>query len=68
MQAVGAGIGRYNELKAIYAAKIDRETKSIAVVNLNEGKAASADEAIMMAEKAQGGKSFKDFLDAAAKR
>jgi hypothetical protein len=62
-----SGINRYNEIKAVYAAKVNRETKSMAVVNINEGKAASADEAIVMAEEAQKveGATFKECMDKA---
>ncbi len=61
-----SGINRYSEIQAVYAAKINRETKSMAVVNLNEGKALSADEAIVMAEEARkNGETFKDYMDKA---
>jgi len=61
-----SGISRYNEIQAVYAAKVNRETKSMAVVNLNEGKALSADEAIVMAEEARkNGVTFKDYMDKA---
>jgi hypothetical protein len=61
-----SGINRYNEIKAVYAAKVNRETKSMAVVSLNEGKAASADEAIVMAEEAQkNGVTFKEYMEKA---
>jgi hypothetical protein len=60
------GVNRYSEIQAVYAAKINRETKSMAVVNLNEGKALSADEAIIMAEEARkNGVTFKEHMDKA---
>ncbi|MDR2591252.1 MAG: hypothetical protein LBC59_00395 [Chitinispirillales bacterium] len=62
------GVNRYNEIQAVYAAKVNRETKSMAVVNLNEGKALSADEAIVMAEEARrNGATFKEYMDKAMK-
>jgi hypothetical protein len=61
-----SGINRYNEIQAVYAAKVNRETKSMAVVNLNEGKALSADEAIIMAEEERKNRvPFKDYMDKA---
>jgi len=61
-----SGINRYSEIQAVYAAKVNRETKNMAVVNLNEGKAQSADEAIIMAEEARmNGETFKDYMDKA---
>ncbi|MDR2693053.1 MAG: hypothetical protein LBB74_02425 [Chitinispirillales bacterium] len=61
-----SGINRYSEIQAVYAAKVNRETKSMAVVNLNEGKALSADEAIVMAEEARkSGVTFKEYMDKA---
>jgi hypothetical protein len=60
------GVSRYNEIQAVYAAKVNRETKSMAVVNLNEGKASSADEAIIMAEEMRkNGVTFKECMDKA---
>ena len=61
-----SGVNRYNEIQAVYAAKVNRETKSMAVVNLNEGKALSADEAIVMAEEARkSGVTFKEYMNKA---
>jgi len=60
------GVNRYSEIQAVYAAKVNRETKSMAVVNLNEGKALSADEAIVMAEEARkSGVTFKEYMNKA---
>jgi len=60
------GVNRYSEIQAVYAAKINRETKSMAVVSLSEGKASSADEAIIMAEEARkNGVTFKEYMDKA---
>jgi len=61
-----SGANRYSEIQAVFAAKINRETKSMAVVNLSEGKATSADEAIIMAEEARkSGVTFKECMDKA---
>jgi hypothetical protein len=61
-----SGVNRYNEIQAVYAAKVNRETKSMAVVSLNEGKALSADEAIVMAEEARkSGVTFKEYMNKA---
>jgi hypothetical protein len=60
------GVNRYSEIQAVYAAKINRETKSMAVVSLSEGKASSADEAIIMAEELRkNGVTFKEYMDKA---
>jgi hypothetical protein len=60
------GVNRYSEIQAVYAAKINRETKSMAVVSLSEGKATSADEAIIMAEELRkNGVTFKEYMDKA---
>jgi hypothetical protein len=60
------GVNRYSEMQAVFAAKVNSETKRMAVVNLNEGKAISADEAIIMAEEERkNGVTFKEYMDKA---